>query len=383
MIGYIKGYALSTVQHKPRNAVLSNFYCNNSFSPLQYEWDLSINWVSLHIDGVANAKQISKRAEVDLEMVRACLRVLKQHNVVHVIDMFCYSNRYEWTGRIVGPDMLHDAVEYVVKHTELRVTPTAKDNKSEANTIREYQLSKSPPIRARGDSDATSMVDSFGGGTSLPRDMSNMKCASLTGSSLPNHDSGTSLLASTAMQHKDYVEMQNAIVEFYAACHRDIPICEVWIALITKRQPTTIGVTTTNKTINWKKVFRLIDHRRLICFGIIHGYIRRFHNHPFLVNRNSISMDDDPSTPKYSNIQRQTSISSHDRIGRGSSHSSYAQHVLKTEQAMRRTQLKQQTAFLMDGMHCDDEIVCTVEMPFDEVLAMFPKNGVVSVFAAR
>ena len=65
---------------------------------------------------------------------------------------------------------------------------------------------------------------------------------------------------------------------------------------------------------------------------------------------------------------------------KGSSHSSY---VLKTEQTMRRTQLKQQTVFLMDCIHCDDEIVCTVEMPFDKVLAMFPKNGAVSVFAAR
>ena len=34
-----------------------------------YDWDLAINWVSLHIDGITTARQISKKAEVDMEMV--------------------------------------------------------------------------------------------------------------------------------------------------------------------------------------------------------------------------------------------------------------------------------------------------------------------------
>ena len=57
--------------------------------------------------------------------------------------------------------------------------------------------------------------------------------------------------------------------------------------------------------------------------------------------------------------------------------------LFRSEQALRRTQSKQQAASLMDGMHCDDEIVCAVARPFDEVVAMFPKNSIVSVFAAR
>ena len=35
-----------------------------------YEWDLSINWCLMHIDGVTTTHQISIKAEVDLEMVR-------------------------------------------------------------------------------------------------------------------------------------------------------------------------------------------------------------------------------------------------------------------------------------------------------------------------
>lgn len=313
-------------------------------------------------------------------MVRACLRVLKQHNVVRLIDMFCYSNRYEWTGRTLEPETLHDAVEYVVKHAEIRAAPVANETKSDDDTIHDYHGSKLPPSRSRGDREASSMADSFGD-ASLPNDMTMMRRGSLTGSSLPNNDGGTSLLASSVMKHEDYLEIQNAIVEFYAACHRDVPIGEVWIKLITKRQPTAIGMPSMS-AVHWKKIFRLVDHRRMITFGLIHGYIRRIHNYPLLVNRNINSVDDDPSTPNYGNTLRQKSISSHDRIGRGSSHNSYSHH-LKNEQALRRTQSKRQAALLMDGRHCDDEIVCTVEMPLDEIMSMYPKNSIVSVFAAR
>lgn len=52
---------------------------NTSFTIAQYDWDLAVNWVSLHIDGVTNARQISQKAQVDMEMVVSCLRVLRHH----------------------------------------------------------------------------------------------------------------------------------------------------------------------------------------------------------------------------------------------------------------------------------------------------------------
>ena len=69
----------------------------------------------LHIDGIANARQISKMAEVDLEMVRACLRVLKHHGVIALVDMFCYSNRYERTEKVADSKLLGEAAEFVTK----------------------------------------------------------------------------------------------------------------------------------------------------------------------------------------------------------------------------------------------------------------------------
>ncbi|KAL9191075.1 hypothetical protein ACHAXT_000781 [Thalassiosira profunda] len=62
-----------------------------------FDWDLTINWIVPHIDGCKYVKQIATTSEVDLEMVRACLRVLRHHGVLATSDVFRYSNVYEST----------------------------------------------------------------------------------------------------------------------------------------------------------------------------------------------------------------------------------------------------------------------------------------------
>jgi len=64
-----------------------------------YDWDLTINWIVPHVDGVKNVEQIAHSSEVDMEMVRACLRVLRHHGVLAHVDVFRYSNVYECTPR--------------------------------------------------------------------------------------------------------------------------------------------------------------------------------------------------------------------------------------------------------------------------------------------
>ena len=39
-----------------------------------FNWDLTINWIVPFIDGVKTTKGIAEASEVDIEMVRACLR---------------------------------------------------------------------------------------------------------------------------------------------------------------------------------------------------------------------------------------------------------------------------------------------------------------------
>jgi hypothetical protein len=59
-----------------------------------YDWDLTINWIVPHIDGVKHVAQIASSTEVDMDMVRACLQVLRNHGVLAQIDIFWYQNVY-------------------------------------------------------------------------------------------------------------------------------------------------------------------------------------------------------------------------------------------------------------------------------------------------
>lgn len=86
-----------------------------------FDWDLTINWIVPHINGLKYARLISQSSEVDMEMVRACLRVLKHHGVLAFVDIFRYSNRYESTGRAAAmlagraPQLLNAAFNFVAK----------------------------------------------------------------------------------------------------------------------------------------------------------------------------------------------------------------------------------------------------------------------------
>ena len=64
-----------------------------------FDWGLTVNYIVPHIDGHLYIKQISQNPEVDMdmEMVRACLRVLKQYEVIDFVDIFQYSNLYKCT----------------------------------------------------------------------------------------------------------------------------------------------------------------------------------------------------------------------------------------------------------------------------------------------
>lgn len=87
-----------------------------------FDWDLTINWIIPHIDGCKFLKQIAQSSEVDMELVRACLRVLRHHGVLAHVDIFRYSNVYESTtlGKELlksklGDNLIQEAYVYAVK----------------------------------------------------------------------------------------------------------------------------------------------------------------------------------------------------------------------------------------------------------------------------
>ena len=53
-----------------------------------YNWDLTINWIVPHIDGCKHVRQIATSTEVDMDMVQACLCVLRHHGALAHVDIF-------------------------------------------------------------------------------------------------------------------------------------------------------------------------------------------------------------------------------------------------------------------------------------------------------
>lgn len=314
----------------------------------------------MHIDGIANVRQISKKAEVDLEMVRACLRVLKHHGFVALVDMFCYSNRYECTECVIGSNLLQEAAEYVIKRSASNDISTTENalNTSDALSHPGHPTMTSPLGRSN-ENDASPMSHSLM--SSFPLDMA------IKGDSYSDRygvGSGTSLSQSrhetplaSFLKHEDILEVKTAIVEFFAACHRGAPVGEIWISLVSQR------FRSSSRQVDWNKMFHLMDHRRLVTFGLLHGFIRRVHKFLLLRDRRNY-MDDDVD-------DRHAVLASLDSM--------------KVLQQINVSQMNVQTlmskaASLMDGIHCDDEIVCSIEAPIDDIIAMFPENSVISVF---
>jgi hypothetical protein len=288
-----------------------------------FEFDLSINWVSLHIDGITNARKISKKAEVDMEIVQACLRVLLHHDVIALVDMFFYSNRYESTEKaaslLTGKDskLLHDAVDFVMRR------PAVSGSNGEAsptNSPSENHLSSSR----------------FGPSSFSHADIH----------ILPSH------------RRLEYHDVKIAVAELYVACHRGVSIGDLWIALVSGDLPPGMPA-----TVNWKKMFQLIDHRRFTSFGMVHGLLKRVHDYPMLID-NSFGKESAGNLTQHYFLDRE-GVQPFSR-------------VQEDERILRR-----RVAAAMDGRHCEDDLVCTFERPYEDLLALFPVNKIVHLFATE
>lgn len=305
----------------------------------QYDWDLAINWVICHVDGVRNARQISKIAEVDMEMVRACLRVLKHHGFVTLIDMFFFTNRYETlssaTQLLLQPDarLLTEAAAFCLRGN----APASHEN--------------SPSLNAGSPNDGGRSL--LGGSFRL-----------ILPASMTTTTSNTDTVLQRVHRREDHSRVCLALGELYNACSRTESIGELWLAILSGQTLRQVGV-------NWKKLFSLIDHRRFTTFGVVHGILRRVHQYP-LYQGELNELATGPSSTMLSNIGVPVFFGS-DRFVRSNS----------TEGRYQRTVvLPRQVASLMDGQHCDDAIVCEMGKPLEDLVDLVGKEDVVSLYAA-
>jgi len=442
-----------------------------------HDWDLAINWVVLHIDGVANARQISKKAEVDMEMVRNCLRVLKHHSVIAIVDMFFYSNRYESTKRAASmlagyeSSLLHEAAAYVLKRPQVN---SGRANIS-ANALAAYNTLTAPlssptsspvspekyvrpptPVNVHTGTSPTSPVPSSS--PPVASEGTATLSSSLLGSSLKYatyasyHSQGDQLNHNlfASLHREEQEELKRALAELYAAFHRNINFGDIWVGLATgvksrsshvdismerkksgkkergsqKEQRQQRGGSNANPNISntrmdstqsagtagsreqeagrgggggapkvatmdpkqlfldrlveksacshidWSHVFEIFDHRRFVSFGLVHGLLHRVHNYPFFLGNTITGINHSGATTMQRQGSRGTS-----NLNAAASHppSSSSHHNYYTMED-KSVRLARNVASMMDGLHCDDDIVSYFKRPIDELISLVEKN---------
>lgn len=376
----------------------------------------------LHIDGVTNARQISIRAEVDLEMVLACLRVLKHHGVIALVDMFMYSNRYEFTEKatsmLAGREtkLLHDAIDFVMKRPTLNVVPPGLSTipqKIESDGGEGGSCGESPagisPFQFTPSSSYPPRTMSLLGGSQRS---SNFRFAMTAAHSLEKE-------SSIGTKREEHQSVKPAIAELYCACNRNLSFGDLWLSL-TAELPASLAVSNLQKnaagnnrssihqrnnprknsitdeftdygtprdpidslalspletfqleslrkprregSIDWADFFKRFDHRRFTSFGLVHGLLTRVHNYPFFPGTF-------PESPPSTTWQ-------------GTGGGEAARYEMMEE---KKFTVAKSIASFMDGTRCDDELVSYFEMPYFEIIDQVEKWGgkkVVSVFAS-
>ena len=283
-----------------------------------FDWDLTINWILPHIDGVKYLKQIALSSEVDLELVHACLRVLRHHGVLAHVDIFRYSNVYESTplGKELlntkeGDDLLLEAYIYAAKSKKLQKTkvrtnrlgsdmsPTVMSTSpftltasgrlhSNMNSINSIELSANGGSNSLGWSSAVTgwakrMEESSSHHTIAEEDESDDE--KMPPKDLSNSDGavGTNMKRPNDAAFKEIEPMKNALAQLYASCDRSRSFGEILVEKVSMGTVTSTKKTSTSvqsETIEWKTIFEYFDHRRLVTFGVVRGLIKRVHRYP-------------------------------------------------------------------------------------------------------
>lgn len=86
------------------------------------QWDMGIAKVFPYLDGIRNARQIARAANVDVDLVCKSLRVLSHYNCLALIDTFQYSNIYRVTDvvrdLVLVPEALGSCADFVLNSSQ-------------------------------------------------------------------------------------------------------------------------------------------------------------------------------------------------------------------------------------------------------------------------
>ena len=310
-----------------------------------------------HVDGITNAQQIAIKAEVDMEMVLSCLRVLLHHGVIALVDMFFFSNRYECTEAASsllrqGSSLLEAAALFVSHTSHEQQSPFTLSVASSGHP--EHSTDKACSSPSSREHHVDERMASFHAEQDAGRrsdrvdDVTNGSLGSRT-----HHEPDRRRTA-------HFGEVKSALRELYLMCQRGASIGDIWIKVLTSDPPRT------RSAIDWKYMFQTIDNRRFTSFGIVHGLIRRVHVFPLLLDTNITD------SQRHRLLNREADAKD-GLLGQN--------RRRQWPQADEEQSLRLRVAKMMDGQHCDDELVCTFDKPLSELSGMMEDQTVVYVLA--
>ena len=396
-----------------------------------YDWDLTINWIVPHIDGVKHVAQIASSAEVDMDMVRACLQVLRHHGVLAQIDIFRYHNVYERVGPsflVFGDDreeknqIIDEAFWFSVRSKYVccmapQTYPGASTPKfsarlpfcSMARRLQAHMSLHSTCLSASLLSPAIRWAD-----WRQHKASDNIACLQLPSQSCKMEN--VSVKVDTAddnhskkNQSKQIKTMKQALVQIYTLINRGETFGEMLKRkLETHMNDVSESLTideefgNDNSKIDWHLAFNYFDHRRLVTFGLVRGFLRRVHQFPLAFeikvknakakanvnlrkkttdscDESSNNLGDDSST----DLSKSSPYSASPVLQDVVVHKSFVKRsealsnkiTLEDLHLRSKSRLINRIVLAMDGTRCDDELACMFEYPIEKLVNMVEITG--------
>jgi hypothetical protein len=275
----------------------------------KYDWDLAINWVVLHIDGVNTAKKISLKSEVDPEMAteRAAVMLAGEKDT----------------------KLLQEAVDFVPRQSRgMESGDAGSDFMLPEESVAPGLVSGRETDR-EGESFPSSSFPQPGQGSLR----SIAKIGSLAAAAQDVH--------TAALTKKENRRQKAILAELYASCRRNSTIGDILLE-------------TDSRT-----VMNGLDHRRFVTFGLVHGLIHRVHNYPLAQHKRDVSIETDDFFIRSTPTRSGKMFTEGEGISRSWSEGDH-----------NGGNLASQIAAAMDGMACDDELACRFEMNIEELIEM-------------
>ncbi|KAL3788158.1 hypothetical protein ACHAW5_006606 [Stephanodiscus triporus] len=362
-----------------------------------YDWDLTVNWIVPHIDDCKHVRQIAASTEVDMNMGRPPLVAGGERKAAGGDE----------DGSAEGNEWLEGAFRYSVKANRVHLAPWAHRGGAT------WTDGNSPNYGASNM--ARRLYSHMSSLHSLDLSVGNFSTARRAG-----RRRFTSEDSNASPRCRDRFP---PALKYLVSSGKNVPMAEAEVHVGRQQCLATIVAVITvdaagkdNISIDWKLAFNYFDHRRLVTFGVVGGFLRRVHQFPLAYvieadndeavtsanrRKESIATNDgdsvnheDDSSNNSSEPAVAAKQSAMDEMSVPASYSTSPLlqgvvppslvkkgKILSNKTAQKEIHLRSKRRLLrrimlvMDGMRCDDELSCMFEHPIENLVKMLQSTG--------